>query len=69
MRIKIDFCCDNAAFEDDLFAEIEYLLYQIPEKVRQQLARKPCVCTAPESADKLFDSNGNSVGSLKIKER
>lgn len=66
MRIKIEFNTDSAAFED-FYAELTYTLQQANSKVLQQLARQPATqCRAPESADKLLDSNGNTVGSVEV---
>ncbi len=57
---------DNAAFEDDP-TELRKILGTCYEKVLNQLAREPgCVCTALEVDDKLLDSNGNTVGTIKL---
>jgi hypothetical protein len=68
MKIIIEFECDNAAFEGWLFQrEVLRILLDAHRKIGEQLSRKEgCVCTALESADKLLDSNGNTVGSVKV---
>lgn len=67
MKIRIEIDCDNAAFEHDTIGEVERILRGIGPKLRDQMGRAPgCLCTAPESADKLKDRNGNTVGTLTI---
>ncbi len=74
MKVTIEFDCSNAAFSgedfsDDLFLEeVSHILAQADWKIRSQFYRPPAsVCTAPESADKLIDSNGNTVGTVILK--
>lgn len=70
MRICIEINCDSAAlFEDDDHVdevELHRILCSVPPKVNQQLERPPCLCDAPEAADKLLDINGNTIGTLKV---
>lgn len=72
MKIKIEFDCDNAAFESGPYTrqlameEVYAVLKQAMEKIVVQLGRPHSVCDAPEAADKLLDSNGNTVGSVIV---
>ena len=67
MKIRITIDCSNAAFNDEPMPEIERILRTVTRKLASQLGRDSgCICTTPESADKLLDSNGNTVGSLVI---
>lgn len=66
MKVTIEFTTDNDAFEEDLLGETKRILTQALRKIEAQLEREPgCVCTHPESTDKLLDSNGNTVGSVR----
>lgn len=65
MKITIELETDNAAFEDDFRFELKQILNQAFSKILSQKKRKPCKCTAPESIDKLLDTNGNTVGSVR----
>jgi hypothetical protein len=49
-----------------LYTEIHRILKEAVEKIREQRRRLPCICTALESADKLLDINGNTVGSITV---
>lgn len=65
--IRIEFCTDNAAFEDDFATEVRRVLEQATWKVCRQMNRSPgCMCTAPESDDKLLDTNGNTCGKVEV---
>lgn len=66
MRVIIEVECDNAAFDEYPIREIKRILLTCPKKILEQAKRKPCLCDAPESADKLMDSNGNTVGFVKL---
>lgn len=77
MKVIIEFECDNDAFvgdddwEQDLidtfYTEVGNVLEQAREKIVEQRRREDgCVCTALESADKLLDSNGNTVGTVRV---
>jgi hypothetical protein len=66
MKILIEIDCENAAFWPDPFEEIYRLLEQAKTKVRIQADRPECLCDAPESADKLLDYNGNTVGTVRV---
>ena len=69
MKISIVFSTDNAAFKDCGFmTECCKILDQAMDKIKAQRKRQRCLCTALESADKLLDTNGNTVGTLTIKE-
>jgi len=67
MKVQITFECDNAAFEDNFSGEIRQICYQIRDKIHEQLGRIPCICTVPESADIIFDTNGNPIGKIEIR--
>jgi len=67
MRINIEFDADNAAFEGHHFyPEIRRIFDQAIKKIHAQRLRPPCSCTAPESVDKLLDTNGNTVGWVRV---
>ena len=67
MKIVIELETDNAAFEDDFRFELKQTLNQAFNKILSQRKRKPgCICKAPESIDKLLDTNGNTVGSVRV---
>ncbi len=70
MRVLIELNTDTAAFDEDLSAEMFVVFEQAYAKVLEQKARRTTgvLCTAPEEADKLRDSNGNVVGKITIAE-
>lgn len=65
LTIKIDL--DNAAFEDDMIGELAQVLRSCVGKTIAQLERPDSLCDHPEAADKLLDSNGNTVGSIRLR--
>lgn len=65
MRVKIEFDCDNAAFEDNP-GEINFILDRCKAKL-EQLAPYQASAGEPVIA-KLRDTNGNTVGSLIIED-
>ena len=68
MKILIELETDNACFEEDFQFSLEHVLGQVHDKVAQQRRRSArTICTSPESADKLLDINGNTVGSVLVK--
>jgi len=68
VKVKIEFDTDNAAFEGEgLGLELARVLGRARLNILSQMARRPgCVCDAPESADKLRDSNGNTIGTVEV---
>ena len=67
MKISIEINCDSAALQDNLEDELQRILDTVVMKVLAQLERDGrCICTAKESADKLLDINGNTVGTLSV---
>jgi len=62
LKIRIEIECVNAAFSDD------YLMAQAEQKILEQIGRPRLgvICDAPESADRLLDSNGNTVGRVAL---
>lgn len=58
MRLKIEICLDNAAFEEDPAAEVNHIIQHqvIPMLWHEEVYLR------------LFDSNGNSVGTAKVVE-
>jgi tetrahydromethanopterin S-methyltransferase subunit G len=66
MKVKIEFNMDNAAFDDALEEELSYVFRQAQQKILKQLKRAPVLCDHPESDDVIQDSNGNTVGSIKV---
>lgn len=73
MKIIIEFECDNAAFEDGciydgcIYSELRQVFHQAERKILNQLAREPAtVCDTPEAADKLLDTNGNTIGKVVV---
>lgn len=70
MRVTIEFETDNTAFSDDFTAELNHVLYSAEMKIWAQRRRKPAtVCTALESIDKLLDTNGNTIGTVRIEKQ
>ena len=67
MLLEIKINCDDDALSSDPVGELARILGTVPDKVREQLAREPTLCNAPEAADKLRDINGNTVGFVRIK--
>jgi len=66
MRVLIEIDCRNSAF-DHLEDELARILSLCSAKIARQLERDPgCVCEAPEADDKLLDSNGNTVGTIRV---
>ena len=59
MKIKIEFSVDNAAF-DDFADEVAAVL----RRVRDALSGD--ICSHEKREFKLRDSNGNTIGSVKI---
>lgn len=69
MKVKIEFSTNNAAFEYGFEEELGYILHQATQKLFEQRRRDPAtVCDAPESADLLKDTNGNTVGTVQLVE-
>ncbi len=67
MRITVVFETDNSAFDGaDFYPEVRRVFKQARKKVQQLRERRPVLCSAPEAADLLKDSNGNTVGTVKI---
>lgn len=62
MNIVIEFSTGNDAFVRDFWGEYWAVLTQAGSKIAQQQTREPCLCTHPEAADVLLDTNGNTVG-------
>lgn len=62
MHVQINFSCDNAAFEDNLRGEISSILKLANEKLFQELSET----TIRYWETTLKDSNGNTVGILKV---
>lgn len=70
MKIIIEINCDDAALHDDITGELPRILLNATGKIYEQLERDGrCICEALESADKLLDRNGNTVGTVKIVDR
>lgn len=66
MKITVEFGTENAAFSEDFEGEIRYVLFQARRKIMEQLERPDCLCDAPESADKILDHNGNTIGRVEV---
>jgi len=67
MNIEIKINCDDDALHSNFKRELRRILNTIPDKICEQLERDGrCVCEALESADKLLDINGNTVGVVKV---
>jgi len=64
MRIKIEFSCDNAAFEDNP-DEISVVLQQAAEAVEVLRLEIENMC-ATNVARELYDTNGNRVGYVRV---
>lgn len=67
MKIFIELETKGAAFAENFYGALTYVLDQLPEKVLEQKQRDPrTLCTSPEAADKLLDVNRNTVGRLWV---
>jgi hypothetical protein len=66
MKVTIEFDCDNAAFEENFYIEMDYVMDCIKRKIFQQRERAVSLCDAPEAADKILDHNGNSIGFVHL---
>lgn len=58
-KVRIEFNVDNAAFEDDFEHELDLILKRAK---RTLLFQKDKI----SSADRLRDSNGNTIGSVSL---
>jgi len=68
MRIIIEIDCGNDSFFTDFDGELGLILKSVPGKVANICGRASgCLCDAPESDDKIQDSNGNTVGSVQVR--
>lgn len=67
MKVTIEVEMNNDAFDDGFngLRELHRLLNLAVEKVGDQMSRSPSLCNHPESADKLLDKNGNTVGTVQ----
>lgn len=69
MKLNISLEIDNDAFENNLESELARILGTVPGKVMRQLGRdSTCACIHPEADDVLQDINGNTVGTVSLKE-
>jgi hypothetical protein len=66
MKIRIEFDCDNAAFEFDFAGEVNAILRKAYRNIMDQSRRPKALCTHPEAADVLLDTNGNTVGTVVL---
>jgi hypothetical protein len=67
MKVSIEFECGDDALSTDFENEVRYVLDRAKYKLVEQFDRVPAtVCTAPEAADKLLDSNGNTIGFVRL---
>lgn len=56
MKIKIEFNCDNAAFQDgDTYGAIAEVIREIADKVENQ-----------QDSSGIYDANGHSIGKWAI---
>lgn len=62
MKIKIEINCDNAAFEDNWFKELDDILV----KANSFLKKHYDYGQIDSDRKNLFDSNGNKVGFVLI---
>lgn len=61
MKIKIEFDCDNAAFEDDMTGEISCILREIADDIdRSELHDLHGVYS------RVSDVNGNQIGTVQF---
>ena len=61
MKIRIEINCDNAAFEDDMFGEVNRILGEKLPGLSSEIAE-------PGDSYPLMDINGNKVGTLTVEE-
>lgn len=60
MKLKIEISLDNAAFEEDFGAEIDYVLDQVTDRLASYAKAERSQIAS------LRDSNGNTVGTWQI---
>jgi len=67
MKLTIEIGMDNTAFQDDPTLELSRIMDTVAGKVSRQLQREDgCICVALEIDDKLLDTNGNTVGFVRL---
>jgi hypothetical protein len=62
MKYSIQIDCDNAAFEEDAYAEIARILKDEIESLENRIDRR----LSTRWSNPLFDVNGNRVGIAKV---
>jgi len=68
MHIKIAFSCDNAAFEDDLVAEISSVVESVKVKILCLTQFNGKERVLEEGTLRLRDTNGNTIGKVIVEE-
>lgn len=66
MKITIEFDTDNAAFEDNQFAEVDRILKLVGEYAYEHMLY-PNYQLEFKKGHKIVDTNGNTIGKFKIK--
>jgi hypothetical protein len=65
MKVIIEIVLDSDALQ--YVGELSRILTTVEGKVTVQRGRSStCLCDAPEVSDKLLDTNGNTVGSVRL---
>lgn len=67
MKVIIEFNIDSMAFSNNLWTELGRILDRSRDQIIEQIDRAPALCTAPEDADLIRDSNGTIIGQINLK--
>lgn len=68
MRVEILVKGDSENIKEYMESWPGHLGIQIERKIREQLERKPALCTHPESSDTLYDRMGRNIGIVDVRE-
>lgn len=69
MKVKIEFNCDGAAFEDDFAGEIGVILAQAKDEISLAVSTLTRLGKGGVTHGRLRDTNGNTVGVWKVDRR
>ena len=68
MKVTVEFRMDNAAFADDPGnLKVQYVFMQACRKLVERMSRVPATRRSEE--DTLLDTNGNTIGFVKLEEK
>lgn len=61
MKFKLDIDCDNAAFDDDFYGELQRILLDVRGDIRYLVGRPGRM-----EDGNIRDSNGNTIGKWEL---